>query len=435
MDMVTMGLIAMAAITVLLLIKMPIGLALLLTGFIGLSVIRGLNPGLDMIGSRPFDINSSYDLAVVPLFILMGHLTFVAGITQDLYFAARQWVGHLKGGLVIATTLANAAFGACCGSTTAATAVFGKVAIPEMLRQGVNRSLAAGCVAASGSLSAMIPPSILLVVYGILAQTSVPKLLIAGFIPGILQATLFSLMVFVRASINPKLAPPVARVPWKERFGSLKGGVWGVVFLFMLVMGGIWGGLFTPTEGGAIGAIGAFILVLATKKFSRSLLNESFLETARTTSVIFIIVTGAMVFSMFLSLSGVPTRVSQLIVTMPVPPLVIVLGTMLILIALGCVVDVFSMMFLTMPIFLPVMRALDLNLVWYGILVVTTTEMGQVTPPFGLNCFMLKSVVPELSLGEIFRGVGWYVAMFFVSIILVMFFPQIALFLPNTMSR
>jgi tripartite ATP-independent transporter DctM subunit len=203
----------------------------------------------------------------------------------------------------------------------------------------------------------------------------------------------------------------------------------------MLVMGGIWGGLFTPTEGGAIGAIGAFILVLATKKFSRSLLNESFLETARTTSVIFIIVTGAMVFSMFLSLSGVPTRVSQLIVTMPVPPLVIVLGTMLILIALGCVVDVFSMMFLTMPIFLPVMRALDLNLVWYGILVVTTTEMGQVTPPFGLNCFMLKSVVPELSLGEIFRGVGWYVAMFFVSIILVMFFPQIALFLPNTMSR
>ena len=432
MDALTMGLIILALAAVLLVCRMPIGFILLLVGFIGVLMIRGASPALLMMGQRTFDINRSYELSVVPLFVLMGHLTYASGITQELYRAARAWLGHIKGGLVIATTMANAAFGACCGSTTAATAVFGRIAIPEMLRYGVNRRLAAGCVAIAGTLSAIIPPSVLIVIYGILALESIAKLLIAGILPGILTALMYSLMIWIRVKINSSLAPPITGVSWREKLRSVS-GVWGVMVLFLIVMGGIFMGWFTPTEGGAIGAVGAFVIVLARRALTRTVLRESFLETARTTAVIFICVTGAMMFTMFLSLTGIPGQISTFILGLPVPSVVIVIGCMALFIALGCIVDPVSMMMLTIPIILPVIRELGVDPIWFGILVVKTTEMGMVTPPMGLNCYMLHSVVPTLPLGDIFRGIIPFLGVEVVTLGLLIAFPQIVLLLPGLM--
>ncbi len=432
MDVTMIGVIAVVATVVLLLAGMPIGFIFLAIGFGGLAMIRGLGPALSMIGSRPFDVNSTYELSVVALFVLMGHLAYASGITQDIFRTARLWLGGLRGGLVIATTMANAAFGAACGSTTAATAVFGRVAIPEMLRHGVDRRLAAGCVVAAGSLSAIIPPSVLIIIYGFLARESIARLLIAGIIPGIITAVIFSGMIFVRATINPKLAPPITGATWKEKLHSIR-GVWGVAILAVVVMGGIFTGMFTPTEGGGIGAMGAFILVLTSRKLTRKVLSESFLETARTTAVIFIIITGALIFTMFLVLTGVPAAISTFIIGLPVPSVVIIIGFMLLFIALGCIVEPMSMMFLTIPTILPIVLQMGYDPIWFGILVVTTAEIGMITPPMGLNCFMLKSVVPELSLKDIFIGSGWFVIMFMVALGLFIAFPQLVLWLPNLM--
>ena len=434
MDTTTAGAIALGLVAVLLVLGMPIGFIFLIAGSLGVFMVSGLTPFLGVIGGKGYDINASYELAVIPLFILMGQLTYFSGITEGLYRSARAWLGHLKGGLVMATTVANAAFGACCGSTTAATAVFGKVAIPEMLRQGIDRRLAAGCVAASGSLSAIIPPSVLIVVYGILALESIAKLLVAGIIPGVIQVLIFSVMVYVRATINPRLAPSAPAAPWGERLRSIR-GVWGVVVLFVVVMGGIWAGIFTPTEGGGIGAMGAFLLVVAARKVNRTVFDEAFLETARTAAAIFIIITGVRIFTVFLGLTHIPAQVSAILVGLPVPPVVIIISFLLLLVALGCLLEPMSMMFLTMPLMLPIVRELGYNTIWFGILVVTTCEMGMVTPPMGLNCFMLKSVVPELSLGEIFSGIWWYIAMWVVALAFYLAFPQIILFLPGTMFQ
>lgn len=417
---------------VLLVLRMPIGFSLLFTGLIGYITIRGVESTLGMVGSRLYDIGSSYDLSVVPLFLLMGHLSFAAGITHELYVAARAWVGHIKGGLVLATTAANAGFGACCGSTTAATAVFGKIAIPEMLRSKIDRSLAAGSVAAGGTLSGLIPPSVNLIIYGIAARASIARLLIAGLIPGLLTAVAYGVMVYVRVRKNPKLAPPQPEAPLKEKFSSVK-GVWGIFLLALLVMGGLFMGIFTPTEAGAIGAAGAFVIVLARRKLSRGTLRESFLETAQATSVIFIVLVGAMIFSSYLAVSGTSAAISTSLLYMPVPPIVLVGIYMALLIALGCVIDPVSIIFLTVPIFVPPLREMGLDPIWLGILVAKCQGMGALTPPLGINAFMLKSVVPEFSLRDIFSGINWFLAVDVVVLVILIFFPRISLLLPNLM--
>lgn len=432
MDLTTAALIGAIVGVVLLVLGMPIGFMLIFVSFLGVCMIRGLEPSLAFLGDRPYDSNSSYELSVVPLFLLMGHLAYSAGITQGIYNVARHWLGQLKGGLVIATTTANAIFGACCGSTTAATAVFGKVAIPEMIRHKVNPRLAAGCVAAAGSLSSIIPPSIHLVVYGLITNTSIARMLMAGIIPGIMTAVIFGIMVYTRARLNPSLAPPITGVTWRQRFQSFR-GVWGILLLIVLVLGGIWAGVITPTEGGGIGATGAFFIVLGTRKLTRNVLRESFLETARSTAVILIIVTGALMFTTFIGLAGVSETVTNAVVNLPLPPIAIIWGFMGILIIMGCFVEPMSMMFLTMPFMIPVVKELGFDPVWFGVLVVTTCEIGMVTPPMGLNCYMLKSVVPELAIGDIFKGTIPFIAMFLIAMGFMTAFPQIALVLPNAM--
>ena len=431
----TLGLIlVVGGAAALLVLRMPIGTVLLFAGAVGFSTIRGPFTTLETIGNRLFDIGSGYALSAVPLFLLMGHVASTAGVTQDIYQAARAWIGHLRGSLVLATTVAAVGFAACSGSTTSSTAVFGKVAIPEMLRFRVDRRLAAGCVATVGTLAGMIPPSVNLIVFGIIARESVPKLLIAGVIPGLMTAFAFGLMIYLRVSRNPELAPAIPRVPNVERLRSLK-GVWSVLALALVVIGGIYTGVFTPTEAGAVGAAGAFVIAAARGRLSLTSIREVFLETAQTTSVIFIILVGALIFSSYLAVSGGSSAISNFIIGLDVPPIWLVCAYVALLLALGCIVDPISVMFLTVPIFVPPLTKLGLDPIWLGIIVAKTLEIGMITPPIGLNAFVLKSVAPEFSLRDIFGGIWWFLQVELVTLVLLIAFPTLATWLPGLAFR
>ncbi len=415
---------------IMLVVRIPIGFVLLFAGALGFSLVRGPIITLDTIGGRMFDIGSGYALSAIPLFLLMGHVAAEGGITQDIYRAARAWLGHLKGSVVLATTVAAVGFAACSGSTTSSTAVFGRVAIPEMLRLKVDRKLAAGCVATVGTLAGMIPPSINLIVFGIIARISVPELLIAGVIPGLMTAAAFVLMIYIRVSRNPELAPTIPRADRYERMQSLK-GVWSFLALGGLVIGGIYAGIFTPTEAGALGAMGAFVIAILRRKLSFSKIKEVLLETAKTTSVIFIILVGALIFSAYLAISGGSSAMSEFIVGLDLPMLAIIALYVILLLALGCIVDPISVMFLTVPIFVPPLVELGAHPIWLGILVAKTLEIGMITPPVGLNAFVLKSVVPSFSLREIFGGIWWFLQVELVTLILILFIPALATWLPG----
>ena len=420
--------------TVLVVLGCPIGFAFLIGGFIGIVTIKGFGPAFAFLGDRFFSANITYELSVVSLFILMGNLSYSGGLIQSLLHSARLWVGHMKGGLLIATTIANAIFGAACGSTTAATAVFAKVAIPEMLENKVDRCFAAGCVAAGGTLSALIPPSVLVVIYGILAQTSIAKLLIACILPGLLTAGGYIAMIIVRTHINPSLAPPLPKAPWKERIVSIK-AIWGILALFILVMGGIFLGLFTPTEGGAIGAAGATLLLVSKREFKAAMFMDALVGAAHSSAMLFIIITGTYVFSAFLSLAGLSSVISQFVVELPVSPLVLVIGILGLYVFLGCVLDPMSMFFLTVPIIIPPLTKLGVDPIWFGVIAVKMACIGMITPPVGLDCFMFRAIRPDYRLEEVFRGVSWFiVAEVFIMIILVAF-PEISLCLPRLMFK
>lgn len=417
-------------VAVLMIMRIPVGIALLVSGATGFAFIRGASITFDTIGGRLFDIGSGYALSAVPLFLLMGHVAAKAGITQDIYRATRAWLGHLKGSVVIATTVAAVAFAACSGSTTSSTAVFGRVAIPEMLRLKVNRKLAAGCVATVGTLAGMIPPSINLIVYGIIARESVPKLLIAGIVPGLLTAFAYLVMIYIRVSRNPELAPALPKASIEERMQSLK-GVWSFLTLGGIVIGGIYAGIITPTEAGAIGAVGSFLIALLRKRMSFAVLKEVFLDTAQTTSVIFIILVGALIFSSYLAVSGASGAVSEYIVGLDMSMIGIVCIYVLLLLVLGCMVDPVSVMFLTVPIFVPPLIELGAHPIWLAIVVVKTLEIGLITPPVGLNAFVLKGVAPTFSLKEIFGGIWWFLQVEVITLLMIMFIPAIAVFLPE----
>jgi C4-dicarboxylate transporter DctM subunit len=426
--------IGLVMVAVLLVLRMPIGVSLLFAGTVGFSMIRGPISTLTALGSRFFDIGSGYEVSSIPLFLLMGYFAATAGVTQDLFDAARAWFGHIKGSLVLATTLAATGFAASCGSTTSSTAVFGKIAIPEMLRFKVDRRLAAGCVATVGTLAGMIPPSVNLIVFGIIARQSIPKLLIAGFIPGFMTALAFGVMIYVRVKRNPELAPSLLKASREERVRSIR-KVWGVLTLAVLVMGGIYAGIFTPTEAGAVGAAGAFIIAAARRRLSVRTIRDTFIGTAKTTSVIFITLVGALIFSSYLAMCGSTTAIANFLVGLDVPPLAIVSGYMLLLIAMGCVIDPISMMFLTVPIIVPPMVKMGIDPIYIGILVEKTLEIGAITPPFGLNAFMLKSVCPEFSLQEIFGGIWWFLQVEFITLVILVLFPGISTWLPSIVFK
>ena len=430
----TIPILIVAGVAILLALRVPVGFTLLLMGAIGFATSRGLDSTLNTLGARLFDIGSGYSLSAVPLFLLMGHMAIASRVTEDMFGAARAWVGHLRGSLVLATTFAATGFAACSGSTTSTTAVFGRVALPEMLKNNIDRRLAAGCIATVGTLAGMIPPSVVLIVFGIIARESIPRLFIAGIIPGLLTASCFAVMIYLRVLHNPKLAPPLPPASRSEKFRSLK-NVWAALLLAVVVIGGIYAGIFTPTEAGAMGAAGAFLIALFRGRLSFQVLRSVFTETAKTTSVIFIILVGALIFTSYLAVSGTSGTVTEGIVSMDVHPRVLLLMYLVLMLVLGLFIDPISVMFLTVPIFIPPLTKLGMDPIWIGVLVTKSLEIGLITPPVGLNAFVLKSVSPGFTFKEIYHGIWWFLQVELVVLGIIFAFPELALWLPNLMYR
>lgn len=429
----TIGYIGIGSFFIFLMIGMPIGGALALIGFLGYWMIVGVGPSLAMLGMAPYQHTAVYAFSVLPLFIIMGYFAYYAGFPRDLFNTAQRWVGRIPGGLVQSTIAGAAAFGACCGSGLASCAVVAKVSIPEMINQGVDRPLAFGAVAGAGTIAAMIPPSVIMVIYGIITHTPIGKLLIAGIIPGIVAAVNYMIMVWIRVKLNPGLVPQARSYSWRERFSSVR-NVWGFALMVFIVLGGIYAGIFTPTEAGAVGAFGMFVLALAMRRLNFSNLGVCLLDTVRATGSVTLIVVGAFIFGYFLSVSRLPTILCGFLVTVDAPPIVVLIGIMLFYVILGTFMDNLAAMFITLPIIFPAIVQLGFDPIWFGVLMVHIEEIALVTPPYGLNLFIIKGVIPEAKTGEIMRGVGYYLLMDIITLALFISFPQLSLFLPSLMK-
>ena len=432
MEPVSIGALSFLALTLFLMSGVRIAFATALCGFFGLWFMRGYDPAAALSASTILGHLTNYNLLVLPLFIMMGFFAYYANITRDIYFAARQWLGHLPGGLAIATTVGCAGFAAACGASTASAAVMGRVALPELKKYGYDDKVSTGCVAAGGTMAIMIPPSVLFVIYGYIAEESIGALLLAGILPGLLQAASYVIMLFIRFRINPDLGPPIPRVSWPDRFRSLK-GVWGMIVLILLVMGSMYTGLATPTEAAGVGALGAMLMALpriGVKDFYGAMT-----ETARTTSLIFAIVAGVLIYVHFLGFTGTPAAIANAIVHWEIPTIVVLIGILALYFVLGMFIDGIGMVLLTVPIILPTIKQLGIDPIVFGVLVVRMVEIGLMTPPVGLNVYVLKGVAKGVSMGDIFRGCGWFVFVDIINVAILLAFPQIILLIPQSMIK
>lgn len=432
MDPIHLGVLSLLALTLLLVSGMRIAFATALCGFAGLWIMRGYDPAASLAASSVFGHLANYNLLVLPLFIMMGFFAFYAGITRDIYWAARQWFGHLPGGLAIATVVGCAGFAAASGASTASAAVMGRVALPELKKYGYDDKVSTGCVAAGGTMAAMIPPSVLMVIYGFIAEESIGALLLAGILPGLLQAASYAVMLLVRFKLNPALGPPIQGITWPERFRSLT-GVWGMILLIVLVMGSMYTGIATPTEAAGVGALGA--LAMAIPRLSFKDFRGALSETARTTALVFAIVTGVLIYVHFLGFTGMPAAVAGWIVHLEVPTIVVLVCIMALYFVLGMFLDGIGMILLTVPIILPTIKQLGIDPIVFGVLVVRMVEIGLITPPVGLNVYVLKGVAPNVRMGDIFRGCGWFVLVDIINVAILLAFPAIILLVPSTMIR
>ncbi|OFZ88155.1 MAG: hypothetical protein A2W21_13635 [Betaproteobacteria bacterium RBG_16_66_20] len=412
-----------------------IGVALGLSGFLGIYLTVGPDAAFAQLSAVPFGTTNSFALAVIPLFILMGSFATVAAITTDLFRAAYVWLGGLRGGLAMATVLSSASFGAASGSTIVNAAVFTKMAMPEMTRFGYDVRLSAGCIAAAGTLAALIPPSILMVIYAVITEQSIGKLLIAGIVPGVLTALIYCGGIYLIARVRPDIAPRAKlSFSWGERWRSLY-GVSGIVVLFVIVVGGIYGGYFPATYAGAVGAFGAFVIALAKRRLSMGSLLEVLKEAAVTTSVIFIIVVGGILFARFLTYSGLVTMISAAVLSLGGDKYTYLLGFVLLFTVLGCFIEPIAIMVMTLPIMFPVMKDAGFDPIWLGVIAVKLAEIGVLTPPVGLNVFVVKSSSPvPVTLGQAFAGVTPFIVLDFLSLGLYVAFPEMILWLPNLMK-
>ncbi|MDH3667747.1 MAG: TRAP transporter large permease [Paracoccaceae bacterium] len=434
LDPGTTGVIVLAMMGFMLAMGVHIGVALGLGGLTGMYLTIGPNAAWAQLATLPFSTTNNFDLAVIPLFILMGALATQAGLTTDLYKAAHDWLGRFRGGLAMATTVASAAFGAACGSTIVNAAVFTKMAMPEMTKFGYDKRLSAGCIAASGTLASLIPPSILMVIYAVITEQSVAPLLVAGLIPGLLSAAIYLGGIHVRARRNPEIAPvPDIHVTTAEKWRSLR-GVWGISFLFLLVIGGIYLGWFVPTYAGAVGAFGAFLIVIAKRRFNRRTLLETFKDAGITTSTIFIIVIGGMLFARFLTYTGLVADISDWLLALDMPPLLYLMAFALIYLVLGMLIDPIAIMVMTLPVMFPIMTGVGYDPIWLGVIAIKLAEISLITPPVGLNVYVVRSASPvPLSLEDVFAGVLPFLLLDVITLALLIAFPGIVLFLPNLM--
>ncbi|MBW1861015.1 MAG: TRAP transporter large permease [Deltaproteobacteria bacterium] len=435
MDQVTVGVIGTFLVFFLLFLGMPIAFTLMFVGFVGVSYLTSIGAALPMVARTVYEVSSYYPYTVIPLFIVMGGFAGSSGMTRELYGTFDKWLRKLPGGLGIATIGACAAFAAVSGSSVATAATMGAVALPEMERHNYHPRLATGSVAAGGTLGFLIPPSIGFVVYGMLTEQSIGRLLVAGMIPGLILAVAYIGIVMLMVKLNPSLAPSSPEpVGWREKFSSLL-GVWEPLALFLLVMGGIYAGFFTPTEAGAIGATVLFLVALIKRRLNRQNLMGALQEAVRISVMVLFLVAGANVFSYFLALSTIPMKVATWTATLEVSPYLIHAIIVIIFLFLGCLLDAISMMVLTMPVIFPVILGLGFDPIWFGVIAVLMMEAGLITPPMGLNIFTVAGVAKDIPVEEIFRGVAPFLISIFVIVILITIFPEIALFLPGMMMK
>ncbi len=430
----TVATIGILILVFLFLLRMPVAYVMTLIGFLGFSYMTSIGGALSILGKDFWVMFSSYSLTVVPMFVFMGTVAFYSGMSSRLYNTAYKFLGHLPGGLAIATCYACAAFGACCGSTTAGAAAMGKVTLPEMKKYNYDPSMATACVASAGSLAILIPPSTIFIIYGVLTEESIGKLFASGILPGLLLATIFALTIFILCRRNPHLGPAGAKASWRERIASLT-GVFEMFILFILVMGGLFVGWFTPTEAGASGAAGALLIALLRRRLSLQGLLNSLVETTQITAMIFLVVTGATIFGHFMAVTRVPFELSEWVGGLGVSPYVIMGFIILGYLIAGCFMDSLAMVTLTVPVLYPLILKLGFDPIWFGVIIVLVAEMGVITPPVGINVYVIKGVASDIPLETIFRGIFPFLLAEIICTAILIAFPEIALFLPRLITK
>lgn len=426
------ALIGFLALFVLMLLRVPVGMAMGLVGVLGFGYLVGGEPALKNVGHTTARTVTDYNFAVIPLFLLMGSFATTSGMSRELFRAANAFLGHLRGGLGIATIAACGGFAAICGSSVATAATFSRVAYPEMRRYKYPQSFSTGVIAAGGTLGIMIPPSTVFAVYGLITEQDVGKLFIAGVLPGLLAVSMYMITITAIGFVRPGYLPAAPRLPWRERFAALR-DVWATLLLFIFVIGGLYGGLFTATEAAGAGAGGAFIIGVARGRLSPHDILRSLLETTRTTAAVFTVLIGALLFGYFLTVTQTPQALTEFLTGLGLGRYGVLALIMLLYLVLGCLMDALAMIILTIPIIFPVVKALGFDPIWFGVIIVMTVELGLIHPPVGMNIFVIKSVVDDVKISTIFYGVIPFIITDLLRLVILIAFPIIALWLPSHM--
>ncbi len=428
----TAAIVGLLFLFLLMILGMPVSFAMILTGFLGIITLISVDAAIYMLATNVWGQFSSYGLSVIPLFVLMGQFAFHSGITERLYNAAYKWVGRLPGGLASTTILASAGFAAICGSNSATSATMGTIALPEMKRYGYDQALSTGSVAIGGTLGVVIPPSVVLIIIAVQTKQSIIQLFIACIVPGLFLTVLFLATVFWLCIRKPHLGPPGPRTSMREKLFSLSGAV-ETMILFLLVIGGLYAGWFTPTEAGAAGSFGALLIGLARGKLSSQGLVKAITETIRISTMVVLLITGAVIFGRFLTVTRLPFELANWVVSLNVPKEAVLLVVILIYLVGGCFVDALGFLVVTIPIFFPLAQPLGFDPVWYTVVITLVTTMGAVTPPVGVNVYIVSGLAPDIHIGTIFRGVSIFLIAYVICLVLLLIFPEMALFLPRSL--
>lgn len=424
----------------LLVIRVHIGISMFIAGAVGYITLSGWVPLISYLKSLAFARYSIYDLSVVPLFLLMGNLASQGGLARRLFEATNAFLGHYRGGVAMSAVGACAGFGAICGSSLATAATMGQVALPELKRANYSPALATGALAAGGTLGILIPPSVILVIYAVLAEQNISTMFMAALIPGLiaLAGYLIAIMIYVR--IVPKSGPAIPRLSWSERWCLIK-KVWPVLLIFLMVLGGIYGGIFTPTEAAAVGTIGVAIVAFLSKELSKEKFTKAIFDTASSTAMIFLILLGADVLNAFFALSQLPTHMAEWVLSLGLPPLMILFLIITLYIILGCIMDSLSMILLTIPVFLPIILGLDFwgmdindKSIWFGVLALMVVEIGLITPPVGINLFIINNLAKDIPMGETYKGIIPFLCSDLIRIVILVLFPSLTLFLVHWLN-
>jgi len=426
----TVALVGFIALFVLMLLRVPVGMAMGLVGVTGYAYLTGGAPALKLVGQTSMRTVTSYQFGVIPMFLLMGAFVSASGVSRELFRAANTFVGHRRGGLGLATIVSCGAFAAISGSSVATAATFSTVAYPEMRRYGYPQSFSTGVIAAGGTLGAMLPPSTVLAVYGLITQQDIGKLFQAGILPGLLAMAMYMITIAIICRVRPNLLPTVPKASWQDRLAGLR-DVWAPMLLFVLVIGGLYGGVFTPTEAGGVGASGAFLLGVLRGRLDGPGIRASLLQATRTAAAVFTVLIGALLFGYFLTITQVPQKVTEFLTGLGIGPYGVLALIMVMYLVLGCLMDAMAMIILTVPIIFPVVTQLGFDPIWFGVIIVMTVELGLIHPPVGMNVFVIKSVIHDVTFSSIFKGVLPFIATDILRLIILIAFPIIALWLPS----